>query len=99
VRASVDSVLRGVAHGDVATTFERAAAFARVVAVGRAALAADAVDSAEAGDATDVTRSAVRLVRTAEHLEAAARAVRLESWTTNLTPDDADGAHRNLPGS
>ena len=82
VRALVDAVLRGVAQGDLATTFERAAAFARVVAVGRAALAADAAEDDARADPTDVTRSAVRMVRTAEHLEAAARQVRLEHWPT-----------------
>ena len=65
VRAMVDQVLRGVAVGDVATTFERAAAFARVVAAGRAR---------HGGDQSRV--SAVRLVRTAEQLEGAAAAHR-----------------------
>lgn len=65
VRAMVDEVLRGVAVGDVATTFERAAAFARVVAAGRAQHGEDAPQV-----------SAVRLVRTAEQLEAAAVAHR-----------------------
>jgi hypothetical protein len=92
VRASVDAVLRGVAQGDVATTFERAAAFARVVAVGRAALAADAQETGELHDVTDVTRSAVRLVRTAEHLEAAAAAVRLEDFTPRPDTSGADAA-------
>ncbi len=81
VRESVDAVLRGLARGDVATTFERAAAFARVVAAGRASLAAQepspvAVSPSEPSP----TLSAVRLVRTAEQLESAARAVRLERW-------------------
>ena len=83
VRGSVDAVLRGVARGDVATTFERAAAFARVVAAGRAALAARSssvheAPSSGAPDAPGATLSAVRLVRTAEHLEGAARQLRLE---------------------
>ncbi len=39
VRAMVDAVLRGVASGDFATTLDRAAAFARIVATGRAHLA------------------------------------------------------------
>lgn len=80
VRRSVDAVLRGVARGDVATTFERAAAFARVVAAGRAALAARSTPAHDAPPAggPGATLSAVRLVRTAEHLEGAARQLRLE---------------------
>lgn len=69
VRHLADAVLRGVAQGDVATTFERAAAFARVVAAGRA--------ESHAGGEDDGPRlSAVRLVRTAEQLETAAAAHR-----------------------
>ncbi len=56
----VDAVLRGVSNGDLATTLERAAAFARVVSAGRA-------DSGE-----DDARGAARLQRTAEQLEHAA---------------------------
>ena len=59
----VDTVLRGVAVGDLAVTLERAAAFARVVATGRAHLPED----------VDSTRSASRLVTTAEQLEHAGR--------------------------
>jgi len=55
-----DTVLRGVVVGDLPMALERAAAFARVVALGRVRLGGDA-------------RSASRLVTTAEHLEAAAR--------------------------
>jgi len=96
VRRSVDAVLRGVARGDVATTFERAAAFARVVAAGRAALAAGSAPAhgapspgAPAGPAA--TLSAVRLVRTAEHLEGAARQLRLER-VAQPPPPAQDGA-------
>ncbi len=64
VRELTDTVLRGVVVSDLAVTFERAAAFARVVAVGRAALGDD--------DAPSVA-SAGRLVTTAEQLELAAR--------------------------
>lgn len=39
VSAMVDAVLRGVGHGDLDVTLERAAAFARVCSVGRAVLA------------------------------------------------------------
>jgi hypothetical protein len=69
VRELADAVLRGVAQGDVATTFERAAAFARVVAAGRA-------QATSGGDDEAPRLSAVRLVRTAEQLEAAATAHR-----------------------
>ena len=79
VAALVDAVLTGVAGGDLAVTFERAAAFCRVVAVGRAH---DADEVAPAAGRTSpdphesahaMTRSAARLLRTAEQLEAAAR--------------------------
>lgn len=84
VRALVDAVLSGVARGDVATTFERAAAFARVVAVGRAELAAETSGATAVGDAgregSELTASAARLVRTAEQLEHAARRHRLQPW-------------------
>lgn len=59
LRSTVDDVLRGVTRGDFAVTLLRAAAFARVVATGRAALnAGSAVDNA-------------RLLTLAEQLEAA----------------------------
>ena len=63
VKQLTDTVLRGVVVADLAVTFERAAAFARVVAVGRAGLAEDPPGS---------TQSAGRLVTTAEQLERAA---------------------------
>ncbi|WP_345714216.1 hypothetical protein, partial [Kineococcus glutinatus] len=78
VVALVDAVLTGVAGGDLAVTFERAAAFCRVVAVGRAHHADElpGASPGRTGDpadaATALTRSAGRLVRTAEQLEAAA---------------------------
>ncbi|WP_408896662.1 hypothetical protein ACJ5H2_17235 [Nocardioides sp. R1-1] len=59
LRTMVDEVLRGIAHGDFADVLLRAAAFARVVAAGRAALH-------EVADA-DVRRMLVL----AEQLEAA----------------------------
>ena len=62
VRELTDTVLRGVVVADLAVTFERAAAFARVVAVGRA----------DIGDDAHAAESAVRLVTTAEQLEQAA---------------------------
>lgn len=55
-----DTVLRGVVAGDLPVTLERAAAFARIVALGRVELGGDA-------------RSAARLVTTAGQLEATAR--------------------------
>lgn len=63
VRQLTDTVLRGVVTADLAVTFERAAAFARVVAVGRAELDEDQPRSSV---------SASRLVTTAEQLEVAA---------------------------
>jgi len=68
----VDTVLRGVAVGDLAVTLERAAAFARVVATGRAHLPEDGENS---------TRSASRLVTTAEQLEHAGRLERSADLT------------------
>jgi hypothetical protein len=78
VRQMLDAVLTGVSQGDFAVTLERAAAFARIVAAGRAEMSADM-----AGEAPPVTHamddehalvaSAGRLLRTAEQLEAAAR--------------------------
>ncbi|MGH3386898.1 MAG: hypothetical protein ACRDO1_20135 [Nocardioidaceae bacterium] len=59
-----DTVLRGVASGDLAMTLDRAAAFCRIVAAGRAEL-----DDVPA-------ESAVRLVTLAEQLESAARSER-----------------------
>ncbi|GAA1555198.1 hypothetical protein GCM10009804_10080 [Kribbella hippodromi] len=67
VRDMVDAVLRGVATGDFATTLDRAAAFARIVATGRAHLAEDGHDR---------VLSASKLVETADQLQTAARAER-----------------------
>ena len=61
LRAMVDEVLRGIATGDFADVLLRAAAFARVVATGRAVLAEAPV--------ADVRR----ILLLAEQLEAAAR--------------------------
>lgn len=76
VAAAVDRILAGVAEGDFAVTLERAAAFSRIVAVGRAhhadGPAAQVEDAAGA-----LTTSAARLVRTAEQLEAVATRWRL----------------------
>lgn len=56
-----DAIMRGVYAGDFAVALERAAAFARVVAVGRAV-----------GPDEQNTTSAARLVKVAEQLESAA---------------------------
>jgi len=75
VRRLVDLVLRGVARGDFADTLWRAAAFARVVAAGRAHLGADAAGrtaTPEAGEHATAL-SAAKLVTMAEQLEHAAR--------------------------
>jgi hypothetical protein len=75
VQLLVDQVLRGVAVGDFATSLDRAAAFARVVSVGRGELAADE----PADSALNQALSGVRLLTLAEQLEAAARAERAGS--------------------
>jgi hypothetical protein len=67
VRQLVDHVLRGVVHGDFADTLYRAAAFARVVAAGRAH-----VGAAQASTPYDSDLSASRLLTMAEQLEQAA---------------------------
>ncbi|GAB2751825.1 hypothetical protein [Nocardioides pakistanensis] len=68
VRQLVDQVLRGVAVGDFADTLYRAAAFARVVATGRAHLEHGGRRSRYAHDL-----SAARLSSMADQLEHAAR--------------------------
>lgn len=81
VSAMVDAVLHGVGSGDLAVTFERAAAFARVCSVGRAVLLDDfptvSGPAVEADDgellARQLTRSASALAQTADALEASAR--------------------------
>ena len=59
LRRMVDEVLRGIAHGDFAVTLFRAAAFARIVAAGRATL----------GSATH--QEITRMLALSEQLEAA----------------------------
>ncbi|MGH1562806.1 hypothetical protein [Mumia sp. DW29H23] len=64
VVALVDAVVRGVVTNDLADTLDRAAAFARIVGIGRAALGeADSIGAV----------SASRLVDTAAALQSAAR--------------------------
>jgi len=66
VQRLADTVLRGVRVGDFADTLFRAAAFARVAAVGRA-------HRDHAGGSYDRDVSAARLLTMAEQLEAAGR--------------------------
>ncbi len=73
VQDLVDAVLTGVYQGDFAVALERAAAFARIVAVGRAHEPAASPDGDGTPDETGSVHSAARLVRTAEQLETAAR--------------------------
>ena len=68
VRRLTDLVLRGVVRGDFADTLFRAAAFARVVAAGRAH-----VGASHASTPYDSDLSASRLLTLAEQLEQAAR--------------------------
>ena len=67
VRRLTDLVLRGVVRGDFADTLFRAAAFARVVAAGRAH-----VGASHASTPYDSDLSASRLVTMAQQLEHAA---------------------------
>jgi hypothetical protein len=67
VRQLVDTVLRGVVRGDFADTLFRAAAFARVVAAGRAEIGAN-----NPATPYDSDLSAAKLITVAEQLEHAA---------------------------
>ena len=71
VRHLADLVLRGVARGDFADTLWRAAAFARVVAAGRAEADTSADPSGCTAYRSDL--SAAKLLTMAEQLEHAAR--------------------------
>lgn len=66
-----DDVIRGVLRSDVDVAFDRAAAFAHIVAVGRAHLAHDGPASDQSS--RDDALSAVKLMETAKHLRLAAR--------------------------
>ncbi len=72
VRRLADEVLRGVVQGDFADTLYRAAAFARVVAAGRAFDDPDLPGGAPYGSPHESALSASRLVTMAEQLERAA---------------------------
>ena len=67
VRQLTDLVLRGVVHGDFADTLYRAAAFARVVAAGRAH-----ADESRSDTTYDADLAASRMLTMAEQLEHAA---------------------------
>ena len=72
LRELTDAILRGVFDGDLAVAMQRAAAFCRVVAAGRAERAhtTDAQDREAAGRQT---KGAASMLSTAEDLEAGAR--------------------------
>lgn len=76
VRDVGDAIVRGVFDGDLADALDRAAAFCRVVSVGRAHRADDQDGHDETG-AAKATRSAGSLVTTAADLERSARLCRL----------------------
>lgn len=71
LRHLADAILAGVFEGDLAVALERAGAFCRVVAAGRAHRADD-VEQYDATLAAALTRRSASLHRTAEDLEAAA---------------------------
>ncbi len=64
LRTMIDEVLRGIAAGDFADVLWRAAAFARVIATGRATLAATSIDP-------DSIEAGARMLSLAEQLEQA----------------------------
>jgi hypothetical protein len=71
LRDLTDAILGGVFTGDLAVALERAGAFCRVVAAGRAARADD-VDPLDPTAGSAATRSSASLQHTAEDLEASA---------------------------
>lgn len=72
VRALADEILAGVFDGDLAVALERAAAFAAVIAAGRAELAHDRDAAADPDRAGALTSSAAAMQRTGEDLVACA---------------------------
>lgn len=72
VTALADEILTGVFAGDLAVALERAAAFASVIAAGRADLAHDR-DGTDPASAGALTTSAAAMQRTGEDLVASAR--------------------------
>lgn len=75
LRRLTDTILTGAFRSELDVAFERAAAYARVVALGQSNHA-EAAEAADPARATALTRQAARLVATAEALEDAARAWR-----------------------
>ncbi|MGT2462762.1 hypothetical protein [Sinomonas atrocyanea] len=73
--AMADAILSGAFDGEFDVALERSAAFCRVVALGQATVA-DSAEWANSQHATKLTRSAHQLVKTAEDLEASAKAWR-----------------------
>ncbi|MDQ1586213.1 MAG: hypothetical protein QOJ90_567 [Actinomycetota bacterium] len=71
LRELLDAILGGVFRGDLAVALERAGAFARVVATGRARRA-DELEAADSAAAAGLTLRAAAMQRTAEDLDAAA---------------------------
>jgi len=71
LRALTDAILRGVFDGDLAVALQRAAAFCRVVAAGRAERA-HATDLSDPEAAAAQTRRAASMLGTGEDLAAAA---------------------------
>jgi hypothetical protein len=67
----LDAILGGVFCGDLAVALERAGAFARVIAAGRAHRA-DEVEDVDAAAASGLTKRAAAMQRTADDLDAAA---------------------------
>ncbi|WP_446666279.1 hypothetical protein [Flexivirga sp. B27] len=75
LRELTDAILTGVFDGDLSVALERAAAFCRIISIGRAHRADDH-DGYDQRAAAAVTRSAVALLDTARDLERAASAWR-----------------------
>ena len=75
LRSMADSILSGAFDGEFDVALERSAAYCRVVALGQTHHA-DAAEHANEPHASKLTRSARQLVKTAEDLEASARAWR-----------------------
>lgn len=76
-----DAVLTSAFDGDFAIALERAAAFCRVVAAGRAHLADDSEDGSSDGESSRQTRLAQGNLRMAEELEHAAGLWRIGALT------------------
>jgi hypothetical protein len=72
LRELTDAILRGVFDGDLAVAMQRAAAFCRVVAAGRAERA-HTTDAQDREAAARQTKGAASMLSTAEDLEAGAR--------------------------